>query len=263
MLQPLVLGPTPNLRSSAYVPEVVQPLLAVAHHGEDVAPIVLAIARSFGFDGFLYAVTLSLRPNTETQQFVYATWPDELIKLYDERAYIEVDPRIADLVHSVVPLVWDQTTYRGRSTVVDNYLEVIKSYGVASGVVCPLRDMGGRMAMLSLSSVATVNDPVRRAMITRELGEILLFTMYFHELFVAGVLNKMVPPYLEGARISARERECLQLAARGNSGEDIAIKLGISLRTVQHHFDSIRSKLGVANRQEAIAVALTRGLITR
>jgi DNA-binding NarL/FixJ family response regulator len=30
---------------------------------------------------------------------------------------------------------------------------------------------------------------------------------------------------------------------------------------VQHHFDSIRSKLGVANRQEAIARGLQAGII--
>ena len=91
----------------------------------------------------------------------------------------------------------------------------------------------------------------------------MLFGLYFHEIFVSGVLNGHVPPYLQGAKLSARERQCLTMAARGLVGEDIAFKLDISQRTIQHHFDSIRSKLGAANRLEAVAIGLETGIITR
>jgi DNA-binding CsgD family transcriptional regulator len=89
-----------------------------------------------------------------------------------------------------------------------------------------------------------------------------MFQRYFHELFVSGVLNELIPLFLEGGKLSARERECLTMAARGLTGEDIALKLSISPRTVQNHFDSIRSKLGAANRQEAVFRAMQRGYIS-
>jgi len=57
------------------------------------------------------------------------------------------------------------------------------------------------------------------------------------------------------------EREAA-LAARGLTTEDIGYKLGICTRTVQFHFDSIRSKLAVANRQEAVARAIQDGQIS-
>lgn len=261
MLQPLCLGPLQDTTAAQFVPPIVQPLIRAAQHREDVAPIVLGIAQGFGFDGFLYGTSLSLHPNQETRQFVYSTWPEELIRLYDERAYIEVDPRIPDVLASVLPLVWDQSTYRGRSAAVDSYLDVIQAYGVASGVMCSLRDNRGRVGALSLSCSLPILDEVRRLMIGQHMGDILMFERYFHELFVSGVLNALVPPHLEGARLSGRERECLSMAARGLTGEDIAFKLSISSRTVQHHFDSIRSKLGAANRQEAIARGLQVGII--
>jgi DNA-binding CsgD family transcriptional regulator len=44
---------------------------------------------------------------------------------------------------------------------------------------------------------------------------------------------------------------------------DLAAKLEISARTVQFHFDSIRSKFGAANRQEAIALAVQSGVVAR
>src|SRR5450631_4136918 len=150
----------------------------------------------------MYGASLSLQPRQETRQFVYCTWPDELIRLYDERAYIEVDPRIKDVLGSILPLVWDQSTYRGRSAAVDSFLDVMQTYGIAGGVMCSLRDNRGRVGALSLSCNLPMLDEVRRLMIARQMGDILMFTLYFHELFVSGVLNALVPP-LEGARLSS------------------------------------------------------------
>ena len=263
MFQPLRLGPIKTVYSLQLVPPRLQPLIAAANRGDDVAPIVDAIAKSFGFDGFMYGVSLSPRPYTENRQYVYFTWPEALIRIYDEEALIESDPRIYDLLESVLPLVWDQTTYRGRSSVTDHFLDVLQSFGLLSGIACPIRDMHGRTAMLSLSSGVSVNNDVRKNMITQEKGNIMLFGLYFHELFVHGIINDLVPAHLQGAKLSGRERQCLTMAARGLAGTDIAYKLAISLRTVQHHFDSIRSKLGAANRQEAVAIGLETGIITR
>ena len=262
MLQPLCLGPLKDLPTFQLVPPIVQPLLHAAQRGEDVAPIALAMIRSFGFDGFWYGVSMSLRPSQETRNFLYSTWPEALNRIYDERAYIEVDPRIQAIVTSVVPLVWDQSTYRGLSGEVDAFFDVMHSYGVGSGVMCSLRDYRGCLAILSLASAQPVIDEVRQFTVARHMGDMLLFQRYFHDLFVAGALNALIPPHLEGARLSRRERECLTMAARGLTGEDIAQKQGLSLRTVQSHFDSMRSKLAAANRQEAIARAIKLGIIS-
>lgn len=137
------------------------------------------------------------------------------------------------------------------------------SFGVFSGVMCPLRDNHGNLAAMSLSSGVAVIDDFRRMTIGRHMGDMLMFQRYFHELFVAGVLNEVIPPFLEGVKLSGRERECLALAARGFTSDDIGVKLGIKPRTVQNHFDTIRSKLGAANRQEAIYLASKLGYIAR
>jgi hypothetical protein len=81
MLQPLCLGPSKATHPLQRVPACLQPLIAAANRGDDVAPIVDAIARSFGFDGFMYGVSLSLRPNSEGRQYVYTTWPPELTRV--------------------------------------------------------------------------------------------------------------------------------------------------------------------------------------
>jgi DNA-binding CsgD family transcriptional regulator len=52
------------------------------------------------------------------------------------------------------------------------------------------------------------------------------------------------------------------LAAHGLTTGDIALRLNISARTAQFHFDCIRTKLGAATRQEAVAKGIAQGAIT-
>ena len=63
------------------------------------------------------------------------------------------------------------------------------------------------------------------------------------------------------ANLSDRQLDLLQLAARGFSTDDIATHLGISIDGVKKHFSSLFQKLGVANRSEAVAIALRKHLL--
>ena len=62
-------------------------------------------------------------------------------------------------------------------------------------------------------------------------------------------------------RLTAREREMLQLAADGLSGPQIAARLVLSPGTVKTHFQNIYGKWGVSDRAGAVARALRQGLI--
>lgn len=62
--------------------------------------------------------------------------------------------------------------------------------------------------------------------------------------------------------LSAREREVLDLAARGLSSKEVASRLFISERTVQTHLASIYDKLGARNKTEAMLLALRYGVVT-
>ena len=114
---------------------------------------------------------------------------------------------------------------------------------------------------MALSSAVPINDEIRLQQINRNFGEIMLFGQYFHELLMTALLDKTVGPVDQGKPLSPRERECLALVARGLASEDISRLMTITVRTVQMHFDSVRAKLGAANRQEAVALAIKRGII--
>jgi DNA-binding NarL/FixJ family response regulator len=60
--------------------------------------------------------------------------------------------------------------------------------------------------------------------------------------------------------LTDREREILQLIARGESNAAIAEKLSISLKTVRNHVSNIYNKLQVADRAQAAIRAREAGL---
>jgi len=65
----------------------------------------------------------------------------------------------------------------------------------------------------------------------------------------------------ERSELSEREIEVIQLVARGLSNKEVARAIGRTDETVKIHLKNIFAKLDVADRTEAVTVALTRGLI--
>jgi DNA-binding NarL/FixJ family response regulator len=63
------------------------------------------------------------------------------------------------------------------------------------------------------------------------------------------------------AQLTAREVEVLRLLAEGLRNADIAGRLFVSRRTVDHHVSSILRKLGVRTRGEAVAATTRIGLL--
>ena len=63
------------------------------------------------------------------------------------------------------------------------------------------------------------------------------------------------------SELSEREREVLEMLVRGRSNKEIAISLGISENTVKVHTTRVFEKLGVADRLEAVTVAIQRGIV--
>jgi DNA-binding NarL/FixJ family response regulator len=67
--------------------------------------------------------------------------------------------------------------------------------------------------------------------------------------------------FSESSDLTEREAEVLQLVARGLSNKETAQAIGRTDETVKIHLKNIFTKLGVADRTEAVTVALARGLI--
>jgi DNA-binding CsgD family transcriptional regulator len=62
--------------------------------------------------------------------------------------------------------------------------------------------------------------------------------------------------------LSPRQTDCLRLAAAGKTSPEIAKILGISSRTVDQYIAEACERLNVRNRIQAVAKAVSMGLIS-
>jgi len=251
-----------RIADTSAAPAVIAPLVEAAKHGGDLVNAVTTIVRALGFDNFAYGMSTVFRPGDDSIVHTFTTAPQKWALMYHEQAYIEVDPRIEHAVGTTLPYIWEQSTERGRSARIDEFLDNAARYGdICSGVSFLLPDSNRASVILCLNSSQTHVTSERRQMLVENFGAMFAFGYYFHELFMRNVIDAGLPSLLEGAPLTARERECLTHAANGLTTEEIAERLKIKPRTAQFHFDSIRTKLAVATRHEAIARAVHQRLI--
>jgi len=86
---------------------------------------------------------------------------------------------------------------------------------------------------------------------------------------VAASGKRVIPPSVAGRLVeftprvdlTPREIEVLRLAAKGLRNKDIARVIGRTEETVKVHLKHLMAKLGVADRTEAVTLALQRGII--
>jgi NarL family two-component system response regulator LiaR len=74
------------------------------------------------------------------------------------------------------------------------------------------------------------------------------------------IQGRREPPKI-GFDLTQREREVLALLVEGLNNPEIAERLVVSRSTIKFHVSSILSKLGVASRTEAVALAVKEGLL--
>ena len=67
---------------------------------------------------------------------------------------------------------------------------------------------------------------------------------------------------INSSPLTQRELQCLEALARGLSNNGIAKQLQISLPTVALHLCNARRKLGARTREQAVALAVKRGLVS-
>jgi DNA-binding NarL/FixJ family response regulator len=95
------------------------------------------------------------------------------------------------------------------------------------------------------------------------LTEVLTAVRAVHrgERVIPAAVAERLAEFPERSDLTDREAEVLQLVARGLSNKEVARAIGRTDETVKIHLKNAFAKLAVADRTEAVTVALTRGLI--
>ena len=96
------------------------------------------------------------------------------------------------------------------------------------------------------------------------LRKVSIGEAYLHSSVTAAFLKRVAPladRTLSSERLTPREHEVLELLVESKSTREIAQVLILGEETVKTHLTHIYQKLGVADRVEAVAMALRRGLV--
>jgi DNA-binding NarL/FixJ family response regulator len=155
----------------------------------------------------------------------------------------------------------------------------------AGGGIAVLRTLGAlehppAVLALSVSDAADDVVPIIRAgalgYVTKTIGTTELISAiervaardaYFSPRLAAFVLQAFADPTRPSEEdddlqsLTPREREVLHHLARGYAYKRIAVKLGISARTVESHVSAVLRKLQLSSRHEVAHWAACRGLI--
>lgn len=79
--------------------------------------------------------------------------------------------------------------------------------------------------------------------------------------FIPPPVARALAARMPDSDLSGREREVLELIAKGKSNKEIANGLGITEATVKCHVSTILARLDAADRTQAVVTAVQRGLI--
>lgn len=130
----------------------------------------------------------------------------------------------------------------------DEYVFALLEAGAAGYL---LKDAPGRELVEAVRSVYA-GEPVLHPSIARKVIQRA----------VTGADKLTGPGAMDADELSSREREVLNLAAKGMTNKEIADALCISIRTVQRHLNILFNKLNVGSRTEAIFQSVKRGWLS-
>ncbi len=226
---------------------------------DEAMEIAQTVLRPLGFDASSY--DFSPVPLTHEGEFIVPTvyamqnTPSDMTDLWCGQHYYAHDPVMDASRETSCPFIW---TYRGpqsaiMSRILDPRHRPVVDYlcdtGMESGITVPIRGAGGALATFTAISTSGIDiDDLNNA-----VSSVGYLAHIFHEAVVKGFAPQAFrTPHV---RLTARERQCLQLCAKGLIAKEIAHELGRSVATVTLHLTSATKKLGARNRFHALVLA--------
>lgn len=207
----------------------------------------------FGFDSFL--LTGVPDPGRRIDGYIMLSgWHEGWLERYVSQDYVQVDPVARRLQNAIDPFTWSEVvTGRDLPPAARRVMNEASDIGMNDGLCVPLYDLDGRRSVLSMAARSIDLSPADK-------GVLHLVAMYaqnkIHDMVGDQGARRVARPAL-----SPRERECLQWTAAGKTSWEISMILCLSQSTTDGYIASATRKLGAANRTQAVAEGIRRGLI--
>ncbi|WP_136656872.1 LuxR family transcriptional regulator [Nitratireductor sp. XY-223] len=221
------------------------------HEGpKDTDEIFAKVQTHYGIRHQCY-INMSLAAGKQDVLDVIHSFPDEFVRVYKTKLYF-VDPVMHTALIGIKPVDWHER--RRNDPAAEKIFTAAAEFGISdTGMTIPLVCRGNQAAMFSIN---VDMGPGEWARYRKEvIGELQVLATYLHSARQERAQDSVV------VDLTARESEVLTWTAAGKSYWEISMILGISERTVRFFMTNARQKLGVVTNSQAVALAVSKGII--
>ena len=160
------------------------------------------------------------------------------------------DPVIRDIKSRTEPLIWAKENYSNIKSDAERVLNEGSEFGLRSGCTIPIFSMHGFQSCMTFCSASKKLEIQPHAS-----AALHLLAIYAHGK-LANMLSGNDRTTPKRPHLSNRELECLKWASIGKTSWEIGEILGISSRTVETYFISIRKKMDTYSTIQSVAKAI-------
>lgn len=193
------------------------------------------------------------RPGLE-QPYIDSSYPADWTAHYFANRYQFIDPVVLEAQRTHLPFAWRFLITRpgGLTAEQQKVFTEAAAYGICDGFTIPFHTAGGCIAMLSYAFTSV--DELQQVMGAQ--AKLRMLAVYYHT-----AVERLLEVETPEDELSAIERQCLTGIANGHSLWEISGRIHRPEPDVAGALRSAREKLGTATTAQAIAKAITQGLI--
>lgn len=217
--------------------------LAAAEDAAALQSALKIIAEGYEVPTFAY---LLMPGTTKASVKLISTYPPRWTNHYLEHGYEHTDPIILRSGNDIRPFDWSADLSEAADKKVYRFFSEAADFGIRYGFTIPLHDEYG-FAALTFASDRW--NPAFSDTIWENIHLLQFAAILFHTF----ARRRLGPPFLvNGAHLTPREYECLNLVAKGKSAWDISRILNVSQHCAEFHLANVRAKLDVHSICQAI-----------
>ncbi len=218
---------------------------------EDLFVLAESLSEIYDVSNSTYLAT-----NLNGRPFFATTYDEKWALHYEEQGYVNIDPVVRGSITNFHPMDWrrlDWSSKRAR-----DFMSEAIDFGVGrQGYTVPIRGPNGQMALFAINHHS--NDRQWEKYIGENAHDLMLISHYLHQKALSAA---QVQDVVDVKELSPREQDVLKYLGIGFSRSQTAEKLQISEHTLRVYVDAARYKLGALNTTHAVALAITRGIIS-
>jgi DNA-binding CsgD family transcriptional regulator len=217
---------------------------------DDLRSVVLGLRDYFQIEHLVYHSV-----NSTGRQYAVLTYAPEWVERYIDEDYARVDPVVQGCFRRFNPVDWKRLDWSGRQA--RSFLSEALDAGVGNqGYSVPIRGPNGQFAMFTVSGRKSDGDWAR---FTAEyMSDLILISHFVNQ---KALEIERGTDFYAMQSLSPREVDVLTMLAMGLNRAQAADSLAISEHTLRAYVESARFKLGANNTTQAVARAISEGLV--